>query len=108
MDQSIVKLNHRMGILTVAEATSSRSSSLVERSSTFLRLLRKTTVGWVKVSVVYRSHKVSNFQFSFSIGMKNFDRVTHDVSGHVPKRVGGDCSRKQDDLYAFLRELVQH
>ena len=70
--ESIWKFKYRKsGVLTVAKAGSCRSSSCVRSLSTFSRVLQKTTVGCVKVGVVYRSHKVSSFQSSLSMRMKN-------------------------------------
>ena len=89
----------------MAKAGSCRSSSCVRSLSTFSRVLQKTTVGCVKVGVVYRSHKVSSFQSSlheneellnsfkrelFSLD-KNFDGVAaHDGPGHGTEGVCRD------------------
>ena len=123
--ESIWKFKYRKsGVLTVAKAGSCRSSSCVRSLSTFSRVLQKTTVGCVKVGVVYRSHKVSSFQSSLSMRRKkllnsfnrelfsldkNFDGVAaHDGPGHGTEGVCRDRGWKQDDLHALLGKMLKH
>ena len=86
-----------MGILTVAEAGSSRSPSSLESSSTFLRVLQKTTVGWVKLSFVYRSDKVSSFE-SFVIIMKNCWIPSRVSCSFLTRILTGSCMKSRTKL----------